>query len=81
MKLQGKVVIVTGSASGMGREIAILYAREGANVSIVYLHSDEDANLTKKLIEKEGQECLLIARDIKKEKFCRDAVLKTIKRF
>jgi NAD(P)-dependent dehydrogenase (short-subunit alcohol dehydrogenase family) len=80
-KLKGKVALITGGDSGIGRSVAVHFAREGANVAIIYLNSDEDAALTKKLVEDEGSECLLISGDVKGEKFCRDSVSKTVKKF
>ena len=79
-KLQGKVALITGGDSGIGRSVAVHFAREGANVAIVYYNEDLDAEITKKLVEEEGQECLLISGDIKEEKFARDIVSKTIKK-
>src|SRR6187431_898346 len=75
-KLLGKVAFITGGDSGIGRSVAVHFAREGANVAIVYLKEDKDALETKALIEKEGQECLLISGDLKDEKFCKSAVKK-----
>lgn len=75
-KLLGKVAFITGGDSGIGRSVAVHFAREGANIAIVYLKEDKDAFLTKELIEKEGQQCLLISGDLKKEKFCKDAIKK-----
>lgn len=80
-KLKGKVALITGGDSGIGRSVAVHFAREGAKIAIVYYNEEKDAEITKKLIEDEGQECLLISGDIKKEKFCRDIVSKTIKKF
>lgn len=80
-KLKGKVALITGGDSGIGRSVALHFAREGADVAIVYLNEDTDAEITKGLIEQEGRECLLLSGDIRKEKFCRDSVLKTIKKF
>jgi NAD(P)-dependent dehydrogenase (short-subunit alcohol dehydrogenase family) len=80
-KLEGKVAIVTGGDSGIGRAVAVLYAREGADVAIVYLSSDEDAKETQRWIEKEGRRCLLIPGDVKDSKFCKQAVEKTVKEF
>ena len=59
-KLQGKVALITGGDSGIGRAVAVHYAREGANVAIVYLEESQDAEETKALIEAAGQKCLLI---------------------
>lgn len=75
-KLLGKVAFITGGDSGIGRSIAVHFAREGANIAIVYLKEDKDALKTKELIEKEGQQCLLISGDLKEEKFCKSAVKK-----
>jgi NAD(P)-dependent dehydrogenase (short-subunit alcohol dehydrogenase family) len=80
-KLEGMVAIITGGDSGIGRAVAVLYAREGADVAIVYLNSHEDAQETQRHVEKEGRECLLIAGDVKDSGFCREAVEKTVARF
>ncbi|MDQ6469705.1 SDR family oxidoreductase [Flavobacterium sp. LHD-80] len=80
-KLFGKVAFITGGDSGIGRSVAVHFAREGANIAIVYLKEDKDAQLTKELIEKEGQQCLLISGDLKDEKFCKSAVKKCISLF
>jgi NAD(P)-dependent dehydrogenase (short-subunit alcohol dehydrogenase family) len=80
-KLEGMVALVTGGDSGIGRAVAVLYAREGADVAIVYLNSHEDAEETKRHVEKEGRQCLLIAGDVKDSSFCREAVEKTVARF
>jgi NAD(P)-dependent dehydrogenase (short-subunit alcohol dehydrogenase family) len=76
-KLEGMAALVTGGDSGIGRAVAVLYAREGADVAIVYLNAHEDAQETKSYVEKEGRQCLLIAGDVKDSKFCREAVEKT----
>lgn len=80
-KLKGKVALITGGDSGIGRSVAVHFAREGANIAIVYHTSDKDAAITKKLVEDEGRECLLISGDIKNEKFARAIVSKAIKKF
>jgi len=80
-KLQGMVALVTGGDSGIGRAVAVLYAREGADVAIVYLSSHEDAQETKRWVEKEGRRCLLIAGDVKDSAFCKQAVEKTVAEF
>ncbi len=77
-KLQGKVALITGGDSGIGRAVAIMYAREGADVAIVYLNEHEDAEETKRLVEKEGRRCHLIAGDIGSEQFCQQAVQQTV---
>lgn len=80
-KLRDKVALITGGDSGIGRSVAILYAREGADVAIVYLNEHTDANETKKLVEQEGRRCLLIAGDIGDEQFCQHAVEQTVETF
>ena len=80
-KLRGKVALITGGDSGIGRAVAIAYAREGADVAIVYLNEQEDAEETKRLVEEEGQSCLLIAGDIGDERFCQQAVEQTVAEF
>ena len=80
-KLRGKVALITGGDSGIGRAVAVLFAREGADVVIAYLNEDEDARETKRCIEAEGQACVLIPGDVKKSAFARKAVEKTIKEF
>ncbi|GFE69296.1 short-chain dehydrogenase/reductase SDR [Chroococcus sp. FPU101] len=77
-KLQNKVALITGGDSGIGRAVAIAYAKEGADVAIVYLNEDEDAQKTKQLVEEIGQQCLTIAGDIGHESFCIQAVEKTV---
>lgn len=81
-KLQDKAAIITGGDSGIGRSVAVLYAREGADVAIVYLKEEQaDAEETKRRVEAEGRRCLLIAGDVKESKFCQKAVEKTVKEF
>jgi NAD(P)-dependent dehydrogenase (short-subunit alcohol dehydrogenase family) len=80
-KLEGRVAIVTGGDSGIGRSVAVLYAREGADVAIVYLTAHEDAEETKRWVEKEGRRCLLIPGDVKDSAFCKQAVERTVKEF
>lgn len=80
-KLKGKVAIITGADSGIGKATAILFAREGADITIVYLNEDKDAKDTKKAIEKEGQKCLLIKADISKEINCKKVIDKTLETF
>ena len=80
-KLKGKTALITGGDSGIGRSVAVHFAREGANIAIVYLTEDEDALKTKELVEKEGQKCLLIEGDLKDEKFCRSCVEKCLDTF
>lgn len=80
-KLAGKTAIITGGDSGIGRAVAIYFAKEGANIVIVYLNEDNDAATTKDLIEKEGQKCLLLPGDIGDEVFCQQVIQETIQTF
>lgn len=77
-KLSHKVALITGGDSGIGRSVAVLYAKEGADIAIVYLDEHEDAQKTKELVEAQGRKCLLIAGDISNDKFCHEAVAKTV---
>jgi NAD(P)-dependent dehydrogenase (short-subunit alcohol dehydrogenase family) len=77
-KLKGKVALITGGDSGIGRAVAVHFAREGADVAIVYLNEDEDAQKTKELVEAEGRKCLNIRADIREEQACQDAVQRTV---
>lgn len=78
-KLEGKVSIVTGGDSGIGRAVAVLYAREGADVAIVYLSHDEDARETKEAVEREGRRCLLAKGDVGDAAFCREVVERVVR--
>ena len=80
-KLEDKVALITGGDSGIGRAAAVAFAREGADVAIIYLNEDADAQETARLIEAEGRRALLIARDIAKEGACQKAVKQTVKEF
>ena len=80
-KLDGKVALITGGDSGIGRSVAVHYAREGADVAIVYLNEHEDAEETKRQVEEEGKRCLVLAGDVGDESFCREAVQKTVAEF
>lgn len=73
-KLKGKIALITGGDSGIGRAISVHYAKEGADVAIVYLDEDQDARETQQLVEAEGQRCLLFRGDIKDSRFCRNTV-------
>lgn len=77
-KLKDKTALITGGDSGIGRSVAIHYAREGADVAIIYLEEDEDALETKKLVEKEKQKCLILEGDVKNEEFCKTAIQRSI---
>jgi NAD(P)-dependent dehydrogenase (short-subunit alcohol dehydrogenase family) len=80
-KLKDKVALITGGDSGIGRSVAILFAREGADVAIVHLDENEDAEVTKAAVDKEGRRCLVIQGDVKDPAFCRKAVEETKTRF
>ncbi len=77
-KLKGKTAIITGGDSGIGQAAAIAYAKEGADVAIVYYEATSDAEYTKERIEKHGQRCLLIKGDVGDESFCQQAVKETV---
>jgi NAD(P)-dependent dehydrogenase (short-subunit alcohol dehydrogenase family) len=77
-KLKDRVALVTGGDSGIGRAVAVLFAREGADVAVVYLDEHEDAEETKRAVEKEGRRCLLIPGDVRDPRFCDDAVAHTV---
>ena len=78
-KLQNKVAIITGGDSGIGRAVAVAFAKEGADVAIVYLEEHKDANETKRFVEQKGRRCLLVSGDIGQEDFCRKAVGQIVK--
>ncbi|MBA4149849.1 MAG: SDR family oxidoreductase [Verrucomicrobia bacterium] len=80
-KLAGKVALITGGDSGIGRAVAIAFAVEGATVAIVYLNEHKDAAETVRLVEAEGERCLKIAGDAGDEAFCKESVRQTIKTF
>jgi NAD(P)-dependent dehydrogenase (short-subunit alcohol dehydrogenase family) len=77
-KLEGKIALITGGDSGIGRAVAVLFAREGAEVAISYLDEHEDAKATKKAVEAEGKRCILIPGDISTREACRAAVRQTV---
>ena len=80
-KLSGKVAIITGGDSGIGRAVAIAYAKEGASLCIVYLNEHEDAKQTEMAINQFGAQCMLLAGDVGDQAFCNQAVQQTIDRF
>lgn len=80
-KLKNKVALITGGDSGIGRAISIAFAKEGADIAIVYLYEDEDALETKSAVEELGHKCLLIKGDIRNANFCNKAVDDTIKEY
>lgn len=77
-KLKGKVALITGGDSGIGRATAVAFAKEGADVAILYLDEHDDAKETQRLVEAEGRKCLALAGDIGDEDFCREAVGRTV---
>ncbi len=77
-KLTGKTALITGGDSGIGRSVAVHFAREGADIAIVYNFSDEDALETQKLVESEGRKCRLFKGDVAREVFCKKAVAGTV---
>lgn len=77
-KLRERVALITGGDSGIGRAVAVLFAREGADIAIVYLAEHEDAVETQRRVQAEGRRCLLIAGDVKDGAFCRQAVQRTV---
>ena len=80
-KLQGKVAIITGGDSGIGRAVAVAFAKDGADVSVVYLEEHKDAKETEQLVEQHGRKCLLIDGDVGDEKFCAKVVDQTLNEF
>ncbi len=81
-KLKGKVALITGGDSGIGRAVAVLFAREGANVAFTYLKEEKvDAEETRRAVEEEGRKALAISGDVTDSKFCRRAVEDTVKKF
>lgn len=78
-KLRDRVAMITGGDSGIGRSVAVLFAREGADIAIVYLSEHEDAKQTQRAVEREGRRCILITGDVADSEFCREAVAEAIK--
>jgi NAD(P)-dependent dehydrogenase (short-subunit alcohol dehydrogenase family) len=77
-RLEGKVALITGADSGIGRAVAALFAREGADVAILYLCEHDDAAKTKQIVEKEGRRAIIIAGDLGDKRFCERAVQQTV---
>ncbi|MDT8903402.1 SDR family oxidoreductase [Anaeroselena agilis] len=80
-RLQGKVALISGGDSGIGRAVALAFAREGADVAVVYLNEHDDAAETKRGVEQVGKRCLVTAGDVGDEQFCRQVVEQTVKDF
>lgn len=80
-KLRDKVAIITGGDSGIGRAVAVHFAREGADVVIVYLNETKDAEQTQQLVESEGRECTLIKGDLGRSAFCKKVIDTTLKKY
>src|SRR5690348_15283090 len=80
-KLKDKVALITGGDSGIGRAVAIAFAREGADIAFIYLNEHEDATKTRKLAEESGRRCVAISGDIGDEAFCKSSVEAVIKEF
>jgi len=81
-KLEGKAALITGGDSGIGRSVAVLFAREGADVAIVYLPEEQtDADETARVVKDEGKDALMIVRDVTDPKFCKDAVDQAVRKF
>ena len=80
-KLEGKVALITGGDSGIGRSIAVHFAREGAKVAVIYFNEDKDAKKTQELVEKEGSECFLLEGDLTDRDFCKSAPKKVKSHF
>jgi NAD(P)-dependent dehydrogenase (short-subunit alcohol dehydrogenase family) len=80
-KLRDKTAIITGGDSGIGRAVASCFAKEGADVAIVYLTEEADARESQKLVEQEGRQCLLIKGDVGKQAFCRNVAADVVDRF
>jgi NAD(P)-dependent dehydrogenase (short-subunit alcohol dehydrogenase family) len=78
-KLQGKVALITGGDSGIGRAVAIAFAKEGADVAIAYLSEHGDAQETRTFVEKEGRRCIAMAGDVGDERFCQRIVQDTVR--
>src|SRR5438132_12846271 len=80
-KLHGKVALITGGDSGIGRAVAIIFAREGADVAITYLNEHRDAEETARKVDQEGRRCLKLPGDVGQEEICREMVEKTVAEF
>src|SRR5689334_1633927 len=81
-KLTGKIALITGGDSGIGRAVAVLFAREGADLVVAHLQSEaSDAEETKRVVQSHGRKCVLVAGDVKDPSFCDELVESTVKTF
>jgi NAD(P)-dependent dehydrogenase (short-subunit alcohol dehydrogenase family) len=80
-KLEGKVALITGGDSGIGRAVAVCFAKEGADVAVAYLNEHQDAEETRRVVEQYGRRCLTLSGDVGDESFCREAVQRTVREF
>ncbi|OHV08953.1 SDR family oxidoreductase [Kushneria phosphatilytica] len=80
-KLAGKTAVITGGDSGIGRSVAVHYAREGANIVMAYLAEDQDAEDTRALVEAEGQRCVVLKGDVAEPAFCRELIERAVSEF
>lgn len=80
-KLEGRVALITGADSGIGRAVAVAFAREGADIAVAYLNEHEDAKETEKWVKEAGRQCLLLPQDLSNEEGCKKIVADTVQRF
>lgn len=80
-KLEDRVALISGGDSGIGRAVAVHFAREGASIAVIYLEENDDARETQRLIKAENAECLLLQGDVANQEFCNDAVKRTVAKF
>lgn len=78
-RLKDRVALITGGDSGIGRAVAVLFAREGADIAVAYLNEEEDAEEARRAVEAEGRRCLLLRGDVRQPEFCREAVEQTLR--
>src|ERR671929_540085 len=78
-RLKGKVALITGGDSGIGRAVAALFAREGADIAVLYLCEHDDAAKTKEIVEREGRRAITVAGDVGDKQFCEQAVEQTVR--
>lgn len=80
-KLEHKVAAITGGDSGIGRAVALFFAKEGADIAVLYLNEHKDAQETKRLVEQEGRRCMILAGNVGDERFCREAIERIVRDF